>query len=90
MKNFILKTNGSSEEYNPRGREYSLGELQTAVRGYIQIVRLPEYRVMVVNDDGHPLKLDINIKATKIYQEAYKSNWIIVGDVLVCDSKFIK
>lgn len=74
-----IKTNGETIEVNPKnGTDYSLEELQGFVGGHIEIVRIDDERLMVVNEEGKLNELPINSIATYLARE------LIVGDVFVC------
>ena len=64
--------------------KFKLEELQRYVGGYIELVRLPKHRNMVVNEEGKLRGLGINYKATEIVQKEAARPEIIVGDVLIC------
>lgn len=76
----LIKPDGTVEDYPPAGKQYTLAELQKAVGGYIQIVRLIPTGVMVINEDGKLQGLPFNSRATKLYG----NNDPIVGPALVC------
>lgn len=76
----IIKTTGEVIEVKPaKGKTFSLKELQDIVGGFIEIVHLPNMKLMVVNEEGKLNGLPVNHKASDLYPD------IIVGDVLVCD-----
>lgn len=76
----IIKTTGEIIETEPsNGTDFSLTELQAVVGGFIEVVHLPDGRLMVVNEEGKLNGLPINPKASELYPD------IIVGDVLVCE-----
>lgn len=76
----IIKTTGEIIETDPsNGTDFSLTELQAVVGGFIEVVHLPDGRLMVVNDEGKLNGLPVNPKASELYPD------IIVGDVLVCE-----
>lgn len=82
----IIKANGTVSEITPKnGTDFSLKELRDVVKGYIEIVNLPDGRIMVVNEEGKLYGLPINQQATNLY--GYE---IIVGDVLVCKRNEVK
>jgi hypothetical protein len=79
----IIRTTGKIEEVVPRaGRKFELAELQTAVGGYIELVRTKTGEMMVVNEDGHALGLEFNSLASSLYPGFPPHP--IVGDVLIC------
>lgn len=76
----IIKTTGEIIETEPsNGTDFSLTELQAVVGGFIEVVYLPDGRLMVVNEEGKLNGLPINEKASELYPD------LIVGDVLVCE-----
>jgi len=76
----IIKTTGEIIETEPsNGTDFSLTELQAVVGGFIEVVHLPDGRLMIVNDEGKLNGLPVNPKASELYPD------IIVGDVLVCE-----
>ena len=76
----IIKTTGEIIETEPsNGTDFSLTELQAVVGGFIEVVHLPDGRLMVVNEEGKLNGLPVNPKASELYPD------IIVGDVLVCE-----
>lgn len=87
----IIKTDGEIVEVEPNnGKDFKLRELQKIVDGYIEIVWLPNDKIMVVNEDGKLRGLETNVKATRIYYNAFGYKDIIVGDVLLCDSNQVE
>lgn len=81
----IYKTDGSEENIQPKnGKDFKLEELQPVVEGYIEIVRLRDGRLMIVNEEGMLMKLPYNRIASQIAGQP------IVGNVLVCDEGQIK
>ena len=87
----IIKSNGQIVEAEPKnGKDFKLRELQKIVDGYIEIVWLPNDKIMVVNEDGKLRGLETNVEATRIYYNAFGYQDIIVGDVLLCDSNQVK
>lgn len=76
----IIKTTGEIIDTEPsNGTDFSLTELQAIVGGFIELVHLPDGRLMVVNEDGKLNGLPFNKKASELYPDT------IVGDVLVCE-----
>lgn len=80
-----IKANGETKEVQPKnGTDYSLGELQGFVGGYIEIVYLEGGGIMVANEEGLLEGLPINSIASMT------AGTVIVGDVLVCKSEEVK
>lgn len=81
----IYKTDGTEENIQPKnGKDFKLKELQPVVEGYVEIVRLRDGRIMVVNEEGMLMKLPYNRIASQIAGQP------IVGNVLVCERWQIK
>lgn len=82
----LMKTNGDvSEVYPEKGKHFNLKELQGFVNGYFEIVGVGE-KFMILNEEGKLEGLELNTKATEIYQKHYGKVDVIVGDVLLADS----
>ena len=81
----LLLTNGPTSRVQPRnGTDFTLQELQEFVGGYVDIVRLPQDQVLVVNDEGLRLDLPFN------FQASIAANNHIVGDALLCKASEVK
>ncbi len=81
----LVKTNGEVSEVQPaNGTDFSLEELQGFVGGMIELVDLPEDMLMVVNEEGLLLGLELNPVVWII------TGRTIAGDVLVCRSDEVK
>ena len=85
IKDFIFKTDGTKIKVAPDAKTYSLEELQRIVGGYIEIKRITDECLMVVNEEGKLNGLPINDRATKLYQTCILTDDFIVGDALFCD-----
>lgn len=88
----LIRANGEQEMVSPKnGKDFKLEELQAFVGGYIEIVSLTLKRDMIINEEGKLKDLPVNIRATAIYHYNFPNTTdVIVGDVLVCDPKYIK
>ena len=92
MKNYIINTNGAKTEVTPKfGNPFTLEELQEYVGGYIEIIRLTDKYLMVVNEEGRLLDLPFNSEATDIARQhkAIYPNDMIVGNALVVEESMI-
>ena len=85
IKDFIFKADGAKVYIAPDARTYSLEELQRIVGGYIEIKRITDECLMVVNEEGKLNGLPINDRATKLYRTCILTDDFIVGDALFCD-----
>jgi hypothetical protein len=72
-----IKTDGTIEEVAV-DKDNSLKQMQDAVGGYIELVRLTDDDIMVVNEEGLIFGLPVNEHASKIAGQT------IVGNVLMC------
>jgi hypothetical protein len=77
---FHLKTDGTGIPIRPHGgKEFTLGELQQLVGGYIEMLRLSTGLLMVMNEDGLRLGLPLNVAASDIAKQA------VLGKVVLCN-----
>lgn len=79
-------------EVQPKnGSDFSLEELQDFVEGYIEVVRLKDDKIMVVNEEGKLNGLPFNVGATLAYNEGTgRYDDIILGNALVCKKEEVK
>lgn len=83
----IYKTNGEVLQTTPKnGKDFSLEEMQAIVGGYIEIVYLDNGQLMIVNEEGKINGSPLNDNASMLV--GYTD--LIMGDVLVCESKQVK
>jgi|TARA_R100000084_G_scaffold109145_2_gene74229 hypothetical protein len=75
-----IKTDGTIEEV-AIDKDNSLKQMQDAVGGYIELVRLTDDDVMIVNEEGLIFGLPVNEHASKLAGQS------IVGNVLICKRK---
>ena len=87
----VYCANGYEEDARPiNGKTFTLKELQEAVGGYIEIIRLNDGRIIVVNEDGLNLNLPVNIEATNILRRDHSTAQYIVGNAIVCDADMVE
>lgn len=87
----IIYTDKEAEDYTPKnGSTFELEEMQEIVGGYIEIIRLNDGRIIVVNEDGLNLNLPVNIEATNILRRDHSTTQYIVGTAIVCDADMIE
>ena len=86
----LMKANGDVSEVYPKKKRhgFSLDEMQGFVGGYIEIIGVGE-KFLVLNEEGKLNGLEINQKATEIFQKYYGKTDLIVGDVLLADENEI-
>jgi hypothetical protein len=75
-KMYKLSINGTEEEM----QDTSLESMQKTVGGYIEIVYLPDGRMMVVDEEGLLKNKDLNIVASQLAGQQ------IVGDVIIAEN----
>lgn len=82
----FLRANGESEVLSPpNGVNWQLGELQTLVGDYIEIVATVDGRYMVLDELGKLKHKPLNREATMLYIHGRHDP--IVGDVVIIDTK---
>lgn len=77
----ILRANGDREDIAYKGPNdtLSLAQLQKAVGGYIEQVRVPNcHNILMVNEEGKLQGLPFNHQASILAQQ------VIAGDVVLC------
>lgn len=73
-----IKVDGTIVPIVPsKGQKFTLKEVQDLVGGYVARFPLPDRNVMLVNEDGLPLRLPVNESASRI------AGTDIVGDVVI-------
>jgi hypothetical protein len=86
----IIYSNGKEVDVEPEnGKDFKLAEMQKIVGGLIEIIYLDNNQIMIVNEEGKLENLPLNQKATNIANNNHIID-LIVGDVLICDSKMVK
>lgn len=94
LKEAILITvNGEEKKVFPTNKKkFVLKELQDFVGGTIDVIRFPDGRHMIVNDEGTIMDppLDVNEKASEIFRQQFpiekyphNNDGTVVGDVLI-------
>lgn len=90
----LLTANGTQLPFPPaNGRNFTLDELQLAVKGYIQVVDLRGTDLLlIINEEGKIHELPPNGPATR---EARRTGSIfhddhIAGDALVCPASMVE
>lgn len=89
---YLLTTNGEQIEVEPANGEYfSLIELQKAVGGYVEHLRLPSGEHLWLNENGKSQQLPRNERATLLGRSAgiFPTDFV-VGNVLVCEDKYVQ
>ena len=77
----LLKTDGTVEPMPDK----SLSAMQKAVGGYIEIVGLPDGRMIVIDEEGKYKDYQINEKATELTKGLLHEFDVIVGDAILAE-----
>lgn len=86
----IYFSNGIIKEINPNnGKQFTLEELQTIVGGYIEIVNLPDDKLLVVDEEGKLKHKPYNVRATQLLAATLHNGDFVVGNALLCDGSQI-
>ena len=86
----IIYTDKEAEDYTPKnGKTFELDELQGIVGGWIEIVRLKDGRIIVIDEEGKSKDKAVNIPATNILRRDHYTTDYIVGTAIVCDADMI-
>lgn len=89
MTPVLIKSSGVQQCIKPsNGEHFSLKELQDYVGGYIEVVRLKNDRLMIVDEEGKCKNKPINLTASLVLFSENRCDRI-VGDVVLCDRKYI-
>lgn len=90
-KAYHVDVDGVIVEISPNnGKGFTLEEAQKSVDGYIEVVRLSDTQIMIVNEEGKFTK-EYNPFATAIAElhHALLPGDYICGNVLVCPSSML-
>ena len=86
----IIYTDKEEEDYTPKnGKTFELDELQGIVGGWIEIIRLKDGRIIVIDEDGKSKDKAVNIQATNIMRRDHYTTDYIVGTAIVCDDDMV-
>jgi hypothetical protein len=87
---FLYKCDGEIVPVLPKnGISFTLKELSSFVKGYIQVISLKDGRLMVLNEEGKVSNFKLNPTATNLAKDTLFKNDYIVGDVLVTPFSFV-
>lgn len=91
----IITPNYEATPIEPENGKFTLEQLQSIVEGYIEIVRIGEKELMIVNEEGLLRNMQVNDVATnylnirKLYVGENPVATPIVGVALFCNSSEI-
>lgn len=90
----LYKTDGAILDYPPQGAIYTLKELQEAVGGYIEMLRLEDGYLMFINEEGAILDLPRNVMASVVCRAVAMYPYIggddLRGNVLICHESLVE
>ena len=87
----IIYTDKEAEDYTPKnGKTFELDELQGIVDGCIEIIRLRDGRIIVIDEEGKLNGKAVNIPATNILRRDHYTTDYIVGTAIVCDTDMVE
>ena len=87
----IIYADKEAEDYTPKnGKTFKLAELQGIVDGNIDIVRLNDGRMIIVDEDGKSKDKAVNIPTTNILRRDHYTTDYIVGTAIVCDADMVE
>ena len=87
----IIYTDKEAEDYTPKnGKTFEFDELRGIVEGFVDIIRLNDGRVIIVDSQGKALNKAVNIPATNILRRDHFTTDYIVGTAIVCDADMIE
>lgn len=88
----IIWTDGARKTVAPISEEegFELKYLQDLVGGFVEVVNLPDSKIMIIDEEGKLKGREVNEAATEIYRKATGSTDTIVGTVLICESSQLK
>lgn len=78
------------EIFPENGKTFELEEVQSKVDGYIEVIRLTDEQIMIVNEEGKFCK-EYNALATGIadIHHALRAGDYICGDIVICPSAML-
>ena len=92
MEPKLIQPDGRESPYPPaNGKDYTLEEMQTAVGGMIELVRLGSDGMMVINEEGKLEHMPVNPTANALahqYHAIFEDD-VIVGPALVCPARMV-
>lgn len=91
-KAYHIAVDGDIKEITPdNGTDFSLGEAQGIVEGYIEVLPLTPDQIIILNEEGKFCK-DYNAVATGIAElhHALFAGDYICGDVIICPAEMLK
>jgi len=88
-KAIVLKPDGDVFKKYFADEKPTLAEMQEIVAGPIEIIRMSESELMIVNEEGLLLGLPFNEPAVNYIRNYTEDEYQIVGNVFVIDSSLV-
>lgn len=78
------------EIFPENGKTFELEEVQSKVDGYIEVIRLTDEQIMIVDEEGK-FRKEYNALATGIadIHHALRAGDYICGDIVICPSAML-
>lgn len=95
-KGFILRVDGSVEEFNPNlphghGTTYHTPEVREKCGfDWFELVRMPGFGYLMIDEEGKLKAKSVNLIATYFFQKYTHTADVIVGDCLICSLDALK
>lgn len=88
----LFQPDGTEQTVLPRnGTDFALGEAQKWVGGDIEVLTLPDGRILIINEEGKFQNLPFNQKASYYGGAAgMQADDFVVGPALLCKSEELK
>ena len=89
---YLLKTDGTETAIEPRnGTDFTFEELYPIMEcDMIEIIRLPDGRIMLLDEEGNWSDKPTNERATVLAYNALTMGRGIVGHTVVCEDSMIR
>lgn len=87
----LVKTNGEEQDIAPaNGSDFELKELYKLLDcSLIEVIRTPDNKLMIIDEEGKLNNKERNRKATKIMEGAiFVSDWIAGDALIINDNEF--
>lgn len=88
---FVYKTSGEIIPVFPKnGTDFTLFEMQSLVKGSIEMISLKDGQFMIVNEEGKLFDFEENTQATSLFRLSYNTTDYICGDAIVTPNQYVK
>lgn len=80
----VFKANGEISQLKPKDKKVSLEELQKVVGGYVEILPMGN-KFVICDEEGKLKNSPLNEKVSTIFQEFWKTEEVLLGDIILAD-----